>query len=102
MYQPNPGWGLGNSIYQSPGLVRPADCETRLDAGSPTQSLKTEADRNQSNSKDRSILVESRPELKIQRGQAQFKTKDHGAMAGLDYRIKNNAGYFNAKNRRKC
>ena len=75
--QPNPGWGLGNNLYEPPGLVRPADCETQLYAGSPQQSLKTEASRNQPNAKDQWILVESRPELIIRRGQAQFKTKDH-------------------------
>ena len=24
--QPNPGWGLGDSLYEPPRLVRPADC----------------------------------------------------------------------------
>ena len=95
--QPNPGWGLGNNLYEPPGLVRPADCETQLYAGSPQQSLKTEASRNQPNPKDRSILVESRPELIIRRGQAQFKTKDHGALAGLTYKIKKNGGTSTAR-----
>ena len=90
--QPNLGWGLGNNLYEPPGLVRPADCETQLYAGSPQQSLKTEADRNQPNPKDRSILIESRPELIMRRGQAKFKTRDHGALAGLPYRIKNKGG----------
>lgn len=36
--QPNPGWGLRNNLYEPPGLVRPADCETQLYAGSPQQS----------------------------------------------------------------
>lgn len=89
----NPGWGLpNNNSYDPPGLVRPADCETQLYAGSPTQSLKTWEDRNQPNPKDRFILVESRPELVIRRGQAKFKTKDHGAIAGLPYSIKANGG----------
>jgi hypothetical protein len=79
----NPGWGLRNNLYEPPGLVRPADCETQLYAGSPEQSLKTEASPNQPNAKDRWILVESRPELRIRRGQAQFKMKYHGALAGL-------------------
>ena len=92
--QSNPGWGLGNN---PPGLVRPADCETQLYAGSPQQSLKTEASRNQPNPKDRWILVESRPELVIRRGQAQFKTKDHGALAGLPYKIKKNGGTSTAR-----
>nr|YP_010472364.1 hypothetical protein N4L43_pgp145 [Pleurosigma intermedium]UVG41975.1 hypothetical protein [Pleurosigma intermedium] len=95
--QPNPGWGLGNNLYEPPGLVRPADCETQLYAGSPQQSLKTEASRNQPNPKDRWILVESRPELIMRRGQAQFKTKDHGALAGLPYQIKKNGGTSTAR-----
>ena len=96
--QPNPGWGLGNNnLYEPPGLVRPADCETQLYAGSPPQSLKTEASRNQPNPKDRWILVESRPELIMRRGQAQFKTKDHGALAGLPYKIKKNGGTSTAR-----
>ena len=53
MQQPNPGWGLENNLYETPGLVRPADCETQLYPGSPQQSLKTEASRNQPNPKDR-------------------------------------------------
>ena len=92
--QPNPGWGLGNN---NPGLVRPADCETQLYSWSLQQSLKTAAFRNQPNPKDRWILVESRPELIIRRGQAQFKTKDHGALAGLSYKIKKNEGTSTAK-----
>lgn len=60
---PHPGWGLPNNLYDSPGLVRPVDCETQLYAGSPTQSMKTWEDRNQPNPKDRWILVKSRPEL---------------------------------------
>lgn len=90
--QPNPGWGLWNNLYEPPGLVRPVDCETQLYAGSPQQSLKNEASRNQPNPKDRWILVESRPELIMRRGQAQFKIKDHGALAGLPYKIKKNGG----------
>jgi len=88
--QPNAGWGLEHNLYNPPGLIRRGDCETQLYAGSPTQSLKTEASRNQPNPKDRWILVESRPELIIRRGQAQFKVKDHGAVAGLPYKIKRN------------
>ena len=88
----NPGWGLPNGLYEPPGLVRPTDCETQLYAGFPQQSLKTEASRNQPNPKDRWVLVESRPELVIRRGQAQFKTKDHGALTGLPYKIKKNGG----------
>lgn len=95
--QPNPGWGLSNNLYEPPGLVRPADCETQLYAGSPQQSLKTEASRNQPNPKDRCILVESRPELVIRRGQGQFKTKDHGALAGLPYEMKKNGGTSTAR-----
>ena len=95
--QPNPGWGLGNNLYEPPGLVRPADCETQLYAGSPQQSLKTEASRNQPNPKDRWILVESRPELIMRRGQVQFKTKDHGALVGLPYKIKKNGGTSTAR-----
>lgn len=91
--QPNPGWGLpAQGLYDPPGLFRPADCETRLYGGSPPQSLKTEASRNQPNPKDRWFLVESRPELIMRRGQAQFKTKDHGALSGLPYSIKKNGG----------
>jgi len=90
--QPNPGWGLQNNVYEPPGLVRPTDCETQLYAGSPQESLKTEASRNQPNPKDRWLLVESRPKLVIRRGQAQFKTKYHGALAGLPYKIKKNGG----------
>ena len=95
--QPNPGWGLSNNLYEPPGLVRPADCETQLYAGSPQQSLKTEASQNQPNAKDRCILVESRPELIIRRGQAQFKTKDHGALAGLPYKIKKDGSTSTAR-----
>lgn len=91
--QPNPGWEL----RKPPGLVRPADCETQLYAGSPPQSLKTEASRNQPNPKDRWILVESRPELIIRRGQAKSKTKDHGALVGLPYTIKKNGGTSTAR-----
>ncbi len=71
-------------------MVRPRDCRTQLHAGSPTQSLKTWEDRNQPNPKDRSFLVESRPELVMRRGQSKFKTKDHGALAGLPYSVKKN------------
>ena len=88
--QPNPGWGLQHNLYQPPGLVRPADCETQLYAGSPTQSLKTEASRNQPTAKDRWILVESRPELVVRYGQAKYKVKDHGALTNLPYTIKKN------------
>lgn len=88
----NPGWGFQNNLYDPPGLIRPADCETQLYEGSPTQSLKTWEDRNQPNPKDRCILVESRPELVMRRGQSQFKTKDHGALAGLPYTIKKSGG----------
>jgi hypothetical protein len=66
--------------------------DSQLYAGSPTQSLKSEASRNQPNPKDRWFLVESRPELVMRRGQAQFKTKDHGALADLPYSIKKNGG----------
>jgi len=88
--QQNPGWGLPNGLYKPPGLVRPVDCVTQLHAGSPTQSLKTWEDRNQPNPKDRWFLVESRPELVMRRGQSKFKTKDHGALAGLPYSVKTN------------
>jgi len=71
-------------------LVRPGDCRTQLHAGSSTQSLKTWSDRNEPNPKDRRFLVESRPELIMRRGQSKFKTKDHGALVGLPYTIKNN------------
>jgi hypothetical protein len=64
------------------------DCGTQLHAGSPSQSLKTWEDRNQPNPKDRWFLVESRPELVMRRGQSKFKTKDHGALAGLPYSVK--------------
>ncbi len=83
----NPVWVLPNGLYDPPGLVRPDSCMTKLDAGSPTQSLKTWNDRNQPNRKDRYFLVESRPELVMRRGQAKFKTKDHGALAGLPFHI---------------
>ena len=86
----NPGWGLPGGLYDPPGLVRPIDCRTQLHAGSPTQSLKTWEDRNHPNPKDRWFLVESRPELVMRRGQSKFKTKDHGALAGLPYTIKKN------------
>jgi hypothetical protein len=66
--------------------------DSQLYAGSPPQSLKSEASRNQPNPKDRWFLVESRPELLMRRGQAKFKTKDHGALAGLSYFIKKNGG----------
>lgn len=85
----NPGWGLGNNRYEHSALVRPTDGDTRLYAGSGPQSLKNEAARNQPNPKDRFILLESRPELIIRRGQAQAKTRDHGALAGLPYRLIN-------------
>ena len=89
----NPGWGLPNNLYDPPALVQPADCSsTQLYAGSPTQSLKTWVDRNKPNSKDRWILLESRPELVVRRGQSQYKTKDHGALAGLSYKIKSDGG----------
>lgn len=51
----------------------------------------------QPNPKDRWILVESRPELIMRRGQVQFKTKDHGALAGLPYKIKKNGGTSTAR-----
>ena len=86
--QQNPGWGLPNGLYNPPGLVRPVDCGTQLHAGSPTQSLKTWEDRNKPDSKDRWFLVGSRPELVMRRGQSKFKTKDHGALAGLPYSVK--------------
>lgn len=86
----NPGWGLPGGLYDPPGLVRPVDCGTQLYAGSPTQSLKTWEDRNDPNPKDRWFLVESRLELVMRRGQSKFKTKDHGALAGLPYSIKKN------------
>lgn len=86
----NPGWGLPRGLYDSPGLVRPGDCGTQLHAGYPSQSLKTWEDRNQPNPKDRWFLVESRSELVMRRGQSKFKTKDHGALAGLPYSVKNN------------
>jgi hypothetical protein len=86
--QPNPGWGLPEGLYNPPGLVRPVGCGTQLHAGSPTQSLKTWEDRNQPNPKDRWFLIESRPELVMRRGQSKFKTKDHGALAGLPYSVK--------------
>lgn len=76
------------------GLVRSAYCGTQLYAGSPTQSLKMWEDRNHPNPNDRWFLVESRPELVIRRGQSQFKTKDHGALAGLPYTIKKNGYVF--------
>ena len=66
------------------------DCETQLHSGSPTQSLKTWEDRNSPNPRDRYFLIESRPELVMRRGQSKFKTKDHGALAGLPYSIKKN------------
>jgi len=64
----NPGWNLPNHLYDSPGLVRPLECRTELFTGSPTQSLKTWKDRNQSNLLDSHILVKSRSELIIWRG----------------------------------
>ena len=85
----NPGWVLPRGLYDPPGLVRPGDCGTQLHAG-PTQSLKKWEDRNQPNSKDRWFLVESRPELVMRRGQSKYKTKDHGALAGLLYSVKTN------------
>ena len=36
------------------------------------------------------FLIESRPELVMRRGQSKFKTKDHGALAGLPYSVKKN------------
>ena len=92
---PNQGWGLPNNLYEPPGLVRPVGCGTELYAGSYSQ--KTEADRNQPHPKDKWILLESRPELVVRRGQAQFKTKDHGALAGLPYKIKKNGGTSTAR-----
>lgn len=86
--QTNPGWGLPDGLYDPPGLVRPADCRTQLNPGSPTQSLKTWEHRNRPNPKDRWVLVGSRPELVMRRGQSKFKTKDHGALDGLPYSIK--------------
>jgi len=88
--QQNPGWGLPNGLYDPPGLVRPVDRGTQLHAGSPTQSLKRWEDRNHPNPKDRRLLVESRPELLMRRGQSKFKTKDHGALSGLPYSVKKN------------
>ena len=99
--QPNFGWGLPKGLYDPPGLVRPADCGTQLHAGSPTQSLKTWEDRNQPNPKDRWLLVESRPELVLRRGQSKFKTKDHGALAGLPYSVKKNGATSTLKTEEK-
>ena len=85
---PNLGHGVENNFYQ-----RPTDCTSiELYDKSHQQSLKTESGRNAPNIKDRYILVESRPELIIRRGQAQLKVKDHGAVAGLPYRVKKNGG----------
>ena len=84
----NPGWGFPGGLYDSPGLVRPVDYETQLYAGSPTQSLKTWEDRNSPNPKDRYFFIEFHPELVMRRGQSKFKTKAHGALAGLPYDIK--------------
>lgn len=89
---PNRGWGFPNNLYDPPGLVRTADCGTQLHAGSPPQSLKTLESRNQPNSKDLRVLVESRPELILRRGQSKLKTKDHSALAGLPYSVKKNGG----------
>ena len=59
--QHNPDWGLPGSLYDPQGLVRPMDCGTQLNAGSPTQSLKTWEEKNLPNLKDRWFLVQSRP-----------------------------------------
>ena len=85
---------IPNNFYNSrPHLVRPSDCgisSTALSASGPTQSLKTWESRNEPNEKDRVFMVETRPELTMRRGQSKHKTKDHGALAGLDYNIKPN------------
>jgi hypothetical protein len=87
----DPGWNLPHGLYDPPGLVRPADCDTRLYAG-PTQSLKTWESHNQSNPKDRFIRVPGHKEVILRYGQSKYKTSDHGALAGLPYKIKNNGG----------
>ena len=91
------GKGAGPRSLTVTGLARNAGSEKKPPSPGATQPLKTRAQRNTPNPKDRSILVESRPELIIRRGQAQFKTKDHGALAGLPYKIKKNGGTSTAR-----
>ncbi len=86
----DPGWGLPpHNLYQdNPRLVPPRDCNSQLFAGlkgHPPICLKTEADRNKPHPLDRYITVDSHPEIVVRRGQGQFKTKDHGALAGLPF-----------------
>ena len=73
-------------------LLRNIRQRVPFSAGSPTQSFQTWEDRNQPNPKDRYILVESRPELVIRRGQGKFKTKDHGARAEIKANASKNRG----------
>ena len=47
-------------------------------------------DRNQPHELDQFYNFPSRPRLIVRRGQAKYKTKDHGAAAGIDYTIKTN------------
>ena len=95
--QPNPRQRSKNNFYEPLKLARPADCKTQLYAKSLQKSLKTESSQNQPNPKDRWILIKSRPELIIRRGQAQFKAKDHKALAGLTYKIKKNGSTSTAR-----
>jgi len=88
VFPSNIGWGFKESE-----LVHAKDPETQLYAGSKQQSLKTEASRNQPNpEKDKEILIDSRPKLVIRYGQAKYKVKAHGALAGIESRevISNN------------
>lgn len=42
-------------------------------------------------------IVESSLELVMRRGQSKFKTKNHGALSGLPYSVKNNVSTLTLK-----
>lgn len=83
--KPNQNYKLQKNVGK---LVPHIDYKPRSSRGRLKRSSKTEVSRNQSDSKDRFISIRSRPKLIIRRGQAQFKTKDHGNLANLPYKVK--------------
>lgn len=86
------GKGAGPRSITVTGMTQNAGSDKKPPSPGATQSLKTHAQRNAPNLKDRFVKVDGHPELINRRGQCKYKTKDHGALAGLDYRVKKNGG----------